>query len=77
MNSKYLLGIFTTVLMLIAISINSESLADETPDVAQLEKSHKQALESGDMVTAKKLESEIMNACKESVYETIFRRRKY
>ncbi len=72
MNSKYLLGIFTTVLMLIAISINSESLADETPDVAQLEKSHKQALESGDMVTAKKLESEIMNACKESVYETIF-----
>jgi hypothetical protein len=72
MNSKYLLGIFTTVLMLVALTINSESHAGETPDVSQLEKSHKQALESGDLVTAKKLESEILNACKGSVYETIF-----
>lgn len=72
MNLKYLHGIYTTVLMLIVLSINSESHAIETPDFAELEKSHKQALETGDLVTAQRLESEIMDACKESVYETIF-----
>ena len=72
MNLKYLHGIYTTVLMLVALSINSESHAIETPDVAKLEKSHKQALESGDLVTAQRLESEILDACKESVYKTIF-----
>lgn len=69
---------FAAVLFALSVMPVSNSLvAGDVPDLTELERLHKRALESGDGITAQRLEKEIMSAYKDNVHYSTFEERSF